>query len=367
VILKLTVLLGVACLADLALRRAPAALRHLVWTLALACAILLPAGALYVPRVAGPAFVIHTTAVSVPMTIPARFNWVLGVYAFGAAILLARFVLDVLAANRIVREARPTSLPGVLVSHRAVVPFAWGQIVIPAGLEDSAAVIAHESAHIERGDVWTGLLAQFACAVYWFHPLVWWASARLRLEADRACDDAVLRRGFAGTGYADHLVRIARTLQSSTLAPGAVQRSQLEIRLRHILSERVDRRRLGAWATGVTFLASIAIVLPLAAVTQAEPTIYKLTTGITPPKVVYKVDPRYTLRARKGKIQGPVILSIVVGSDGRARDIRVKKSLDEGLDESAMAAVKQWKFQPAARAGQAVNVRATVEVVYRLK
>jgi TonB family protein len=375
VILKLTVLLILACLADAALRRATAALRHLMWCLTLVSALALPLAGWYAPRIAGSAFVIRgSAAIGSLMASPAaKFNWVIPIYLAGVAVLLIRLALDVLAANRIVRESQATSLPRVRVSDRAIVPFAWGSIVVPAAFDRSPAVIAHEAAHIERGDVWTSLMARVACAVYWFHPLVWWAAARMRLEADRACDDAVLRSGFGDVGYADELVGIARSFAPSILAPGAVKKSQLELRVRHILAGGVDRRKLGFAAVVVAALTCIAVFSPLAALSQqfSQPAkgklkIYKMSDGMTPPRVLYKLEPQYTEDARAAKISGPVILMLVVGSDGVARDIQVKQSLDPGLDQSAINAVQRWKFQPGVKDGQAVDVMATIEVNFRL-
>lgn len=367
--LKLTVLMGFACLVDLMLRKAPAALRHLVWSLALASALLLPVGGLYAPRIAGPAFVIETAAVAGAMTIPEQFNWIFAIYCAGVLVMLVRLGLDVLAANRLVRGARTTSLPGVLVSDDAVVPFAWGSIVVPSGLESWDAVVAHERAHLERRDVWTSLMARLACAVYWYHPLVWWAAGRMRLEADRACDDAVLRGGFRETGYAQNLVEIAKTFGTSVLAPGAVRRSQLEVRVRHILAGGVDRRRAGAAATGVAVALALFVLGPLSAISlqRAEAKVYRVGDGISAPGLISKVDPQYSQKAKAAKIQGPVILALVVGADGLAHDIQVKKGLEPGLDANAIAAVRKWKFRPGAKAGTAVNVKATIEVNYKLR
>ena len=66
------------------------------------------------------------------------------------------------------------------------------------------------------------------------------------------------------------------------------------------------------------------------------------------------------------KIQGSVLLSVVIGSDGVARDIQVKQGLDSGLDNNAIAAVQNWKFQPGTKDGQPVRVQATIEVNFRL-
>jgi TonB family protein len=367
-ILKLTVLLLVACGADLALRRAPAALRHLIWTMTLVSALLLPLGGLYAPRVAHGAFVIHAPAVAGALAAPTKFNWVMPIYLVGLTLFLVRLALDVIAANRIVRKSRRSSLPGVRISDQASVPFAWGSIIVPPGFETRGAVLAHEAAHLERGDVWTSLLARVACAVYWFHPLVWWAGSRLRLEADRACDDRVLLRGFADANYAEDLVEVAKSFGPVRLAPGAVKQSQLEVRIRHILSASVDRGKLGAAAVCAVVLTCIAVFSPLAALSQqTDDKVYKVGHGVMAPRVLFKVDPTYTEEARDLKIAGTVLVELTVGSDGVARDIVVKKSLSLGLNEKAVEAVAHWRFQPGTKDGKAVSVKAMIEINFRLK
>jgi len=62
-----------------------------------------------------------------------------------------------------------------------------------------------------------------------------------------------------------------------------------------------------------------------------------------------------------------VQLSIVVGTDRRAHDIEITKSLDPGLDANAIASIKTWRFQPGMKNGKPVAVRAKVEVNFRLR
>jgi TonB family protein len=88
--------------------------------------------------------------------------------------------------------------------------------------------------------------------------------------------------------------------------------------------------------------------------------------GVSAPAVIVKVDPEYSEEARKAKYSGTVVLSVVVDQEGRARDIHVLKSLGMGLDEKAVEAVQKWKFKPGMKGGQAVNVRAQIEVNFRL-
>src|SRR5207253_7453555 len=102
-------------------------------------------------------------------------------------------------------------------------------------------VLLHELAHVKRRDCLTHLLAQLACACYWFNPLVWIAVRRIRTERERACDDLVLACGTEGPDYADELLEIARLMRSERmgLLAGATlamaHRAQPEGRLMAIL------------------------------------------------------------------------------------------------------------------------------------
>jgi protein TonB len=87
---------------------------------------------------------------------------------------------------------------------------------------------------------------------------------------------------------------------------------------------------------------------------------------VSAPKALYAPDPEYSEEARKAKYQGTVVLWMVVGADGRAAQIRIQRSLGMGLDEKAIEAVRQWKFEPAKLNGQAVPVQINVEVNFRL-
>jgi len=87
---------------------------------------------------------------------------------------------------------------------------------------------------------------------------------------------------------------------------------------------------------------------------------------ITPPQLIYKVEPEFSEAARKAKYQGVVVLAIEVGADGQPRNLRVLEMLGLGLDEKAIEAVSQWKFRPGYQDGRPVVTMATVEVRFRL-
>ena len=70
--------------------------------------------------------------------------------------------------------------------------------------------------------------------------------------------------------------------------------------------------------------------------------------------------------ARKNKWQGVVILKLIIGKDGKPQDISVQRTLGMGLDEKAIEAVKQWRFEPGTKDGQPVPVEVSMEVSFRL-
>ncbi|MBZ5645832.1 MAG: energy transducer TonB [Acidobacteriia bacterium] len=93
---------------------------------------------------------------------------------------------------------------------------------------------------------------------------------------------------------------------------------------------------------------------------------YRVGGGVSAPRAIYDPEPEYSEEARKAKYQGTVVLWVVVGPDGRVREIRVSRSLGMGLDEKAMEAVRQWRFDPARKDGQPVPVQVSIEVNFRL-
>lgn len=90
------------------------------------------------------------------------------------------------------------------------------------------------------------------------------------------------------------------------------------------------------------------------------------TNGVGYPTCIYCPVPSYTQEARDAKLQGTVVLQLVVGEDGRATDVRVVKKLGHGMDEAAVAAVQNWRFKPAAGpGGKPVAVVIPLEVTFR--
>ncbi len=336
-LIKATVMLAATAAAQVILRRhASAATRHGVWTLAIAALLALPVLSVSLPEwpVAIPAWSTDAAPVSssvyrapavanqhvaielrdampvsrtsVTTAIDERSLWpgwqtfAAGLYVAGLLVLLARLVVDQVAARRLAaaadeihdsqwnqllddcRALMGLQTPVRLLRTRArVTPMALGigspAIVIPDTadawtLERRRAVLLHELAHIERRDCLTQTLASLTCAVYWIHPGTWWAARRLQVEREFACDDRVLGLGAGARDYAGHLLEIAYSLGSGrtpALAVGMARRGQLEGRLLAVLDAARNRRVPGAPGRLIASVAALALVLPLAALTTS--------------------------------------------------------------------------------------------------
>lgn len=252
-----------------------------------------------------PATVVHAGEPRASKTISRRsaFSWVealLALYAAGVLILLGGIVRDHWLLSRLTRDADAvdderwlaslTSLamrmnvrrPVKLLRARAsIAPLTAGiispVIVIPSSAEKwesrrREAVLLHELAHVARHDCLTQTLAALSCALYWPHPLAWVAAARLRIDRELACDDAVLRRGVWPRDYARDLLDLARVLSTPVpkLAVSMAGVRELEGRIRSLIDHARSRRAPSRATTGLAFAGACIVGLVAAIVRPAR-------------------------------------------------------------------------------------------------
>lgn len=110
---------------------------------------------------------------------------------------------------------------------------------------------------------------------------------------------------------------------------------------------------------------------PPAPVTRPAPWppegVVKLAPGVQAPRLKKDVKPRYSQSAREAGIQGKVVMEAVVLIDGTVGEVRVIHSLDPGLDDSAVRALKQWRFAPGTKDGVAVPVLVEIEMSFTVR
>ena len=96
--------------------------------------------------------------------------------------------------------------------------------------------------------------------------------------------------------------------------------------------------------------------------------VYRPGGAVSGPRLINEVKPKYTSEALRNRIQGTVVLEAVVSGDGCTSQIRVVRSLDRGgLDEEAVAAVAQWRFEPGRLAGAPVDVLVTIMLDFSVR
>jgi TonB family protein len=171
----------------------------------------------------------------------------------------------------------------LLQSDRPAVLVTWGlfrpKVLLPIDApswdpDRIRVVLAHELAHVQRHDWAVQMGGELLRIVCWFNPLVWLAASRLRLESERACDDAVVNLGVSGREYALHLLELARQFgRARDIYPAVAivpRPSSLERRVTAMLNPRLSRRPLSVTARFGTIAALLVIALPIALFAQAR-------------------------------------------------------------------------------------------------
>ena len=132
-------------------------------------------------------------------------------------------------------------------------------------------VLLHELAHIKRRDSLVEILACITLVLYWFNPLVWLTVRQMRVERERACDNAVLNAGAKPSNYATQLMEVAADLgafrrplwQTAAISEG----SGLKDRLLCILDPKLKRMPMRPWMVGLICALTAAVLLPLSGFT----------------------------------------------------------------------------------------------------
>lgn len=335
VALQGTVILALAAVATLLLRRAAAALRHLVWGLAVFGLLAAPVLSALLPRWEVPLSSLKRSAAAElvpeiylqktpaadaanPSRTPGErepgaptvgsslaaaggghgvFYQVGGLLlVLGALVVGLRIGAGWLGVRRLLRAAPEVCDPDwltllhdaqrdlgvrrrvrLLRSHRSGTPLCAGTlhpaIVLPREAHSWSAerrrlVLLHELAHIRRYDCLTQLVAQAACALHWFNPLVWLAKSRMQSERELACDDLVLGAGTLPSTYAADLLELARGLAPAPARLAAasvamVGRGRLAHRLTALLDGRRSHRPVSRRALGAAVVVAVGLLLPL--------------------------------------------------------------------------------------------------------
>jgi beta-lactamase regulating signal transducer with metallopeptidase domain len=186
-----------------------------------------------------------------------------------------RVELERLAARFSIR-----TVPDLFAAEQTASPMLFGvlhpKIVLPESVlerlspQELRMIVAHELVHWRRCDTWVGWLQVLVQGVFWFHPLVWLANARIRHERECACDETVLREANCQRdGYGETIVRVLTAARGRSLVManmvGIFERgSRVQTRLEEIMNFDPMKRRFG-WLSRGALVAAAVVLLPMAA------------------------------------------------------------------------------------------------------
>jgi HEAT repeat protein/beta-lactamase regulating signal transducer with metallopeptidase domain len=315
-------------------------------------------------------------AIPLSLTPATLLSIALAIWVIGMVWLIGRLVIGAVLLRRVVRKGTALDdtewrhplleaadrlalerLPRLVMSDRLPMPFACGvlqpAIVLPTGATEwddrrRRAVLFHELAHLSRYDLIGNALGQLACAVYWFHPLVWVAARKLRVESERAADDLVLGVGTRASEYADHLLQIVcRAARSRTpaIALPMAQRHEFEGRMLAILEREARREPASSRHAAVLGALALSLVIPLAALApaRAEPPAEPVVSAVVHDSVTPRSQPATQTRDRataaplsrksatsvpRAVVSGP---AAVQGADSTAVIAALKRALEDSV------------------------------------
>jgi uncharacterized protein (TIGR03435 family) len=323
IVVKATVVLGLGLVGARLAHRARASVRHVILATTFGGLVVLPVATALMPRVAvgvptppaspstslTPAAPYHQPiagsgdALRQPLGVPRTWPAVSAatvaraIWLVGALLCLLPVTAALLRLRRVRRRGVPW-LPGdaliqalattcgitrpldVLVHEDAAMPMMYGLwhpvILLPMDVQkwaedDVRQALAHELEHVRRGDWLVTLSARMMCAAYWFHPLAWMAWRQLRLESERACDDAVLRSADPAA-YAEQLVSLAQRLLTGApqIALSMANRGDLSVRVSAVLDRDQPRGRVGKRLATVIGTSAVLLSLVLGALTATR-------------------------------------------------------------------------------------------------
>jgi TonB family protein len=342
------------------------------------------------------------------------------VYILGVVVFLLRQCWVLIQMLRLLRKGTCVSEDKgikLLVYDYEISPFSWMNHIVMSRKdwqENGKAIIAHETAHIQKHHSLDILVVDFCIILQWFNPVVWLLKRELQNIHEYEADEEVINKGINAREYQLLLIKKAVGLRRFSMA-NSFNHTSLKKRI-----TMMCKRKSNPWAR-----LKYIYVLPLAALAVsafASPEISNELSEISKSKVsdlaeivkvfadkndvineslgnvgqmtapqdtlvfeVVEVPPRfpggevklmeylsrtvrYPVEAQKKHVQGRVILHFIIEKDGSVSNVRVARSVDPSLDAEAIRVVNSMpKWEPARQKGQSVRVRYTIPIQFRLQ
>jgi bla regulator protein BlaR1 len=324
----------------------------------------------------------------------AHLNWVVAGWAACAGALGLRMALGLLWVRRAARSDRSDAHWNARLNDMAArfgitrevrlrvvdsipspMTAGWWRpvVLVPASLLSGMpphlleALLAHELAHVRRGDYLVNLAQNIIETILFYHPVVWWLSHRIRIEREQIADDIAARQLGEPRRLALALSELER-LQFSThhLAQGA-NGGDLMTRIKRLVRPDAPTSN---WKAALPVLAMAAACLAGCAGTATSGSSGPEASVMTSKPVAQFnscAKPEYTQEAHARRAQGTTSLLFLIDTDGSVAQAKVTDSSgDASLDEAARAAIAKCRFTPAMAKGKPARAWVPVQYVWSL-
>ncbi len=311
------------------------------------------------------------------------------IWLFGVAVFFLRTSVATVRLHRIVGRTEPlrgpawtdlVGAPGWLRveltrSREEIMPMVRGvlrpNVILPCGAIDwpherRQAVLGHEVAHLVRFDPLTQTVAQLACILFWFNPLLWMALKKLTEEQEKACDDLAVTGCGSPPDYAEHILKVVAKVDMRPGIPrtraALADRSQLEFRVRAILDPAVSRDGVSPGVLILSICLTLAVIAPMSMLAQTT------DAGEEPDSFVRVTDARQVdrgLEDRSPRLTGPrnQMGRSALHEAARGGDARILiRLLAQGLDPEVADNEGRTPLHLAAGNGRTATVAALLGV-----
>lgn len=307
------------------------------------------------------------------------------IYISGVLISLGITSFRIFSIMRLLRKYKPVKLGKhffVFIHDQAFRPFSFFNIIFsksPVDLNENSCVIDHKKIHIKHYHSTDVLFTECYKAVFWFNPVVRLFESALKNVHEFTADEGIVRKGYQISTYQNLLISMALGHKIQNLSSGFNQ-SQLKRRI--IMMSKTKKSR--------TMFIKMLFFVPVFVAAMVFFSCNNHAGNVTSDKPVEQGDtvlkmPEfkggqeamnkfiisnivYPEKAKKAVIIGRVMVSFVVTSEGKLRDIKVKESVSEELDKEALRVVALMpEWIPGEKNGKKVDVQLELPIKFQLK